>query len=123
MKPHRNILSKIFSFVKEKRFFILLTIESLLLFSLGFSLGFIKGGHIIDRPAMVIDRELIIDTNTTISQQVSAELRYVASSKGKYYYPIDCSLAQNLSEKNKIYFSTKEEAESKGYLKNTKCEY
>ncbi|NMB92140.1 MAG: hypothetical protein GYA31_00750 [Parcubacteria group bacterium] len=122
MKPHRNILSKIFSFVKERRFFILLTIESLLLFSLGFSLGFIKGGHIINRPALIIDKELIINTNTTISQNKQTGYQYVASSKGKYYYPIDCALAENLSEKNKIYFATKEEAEAKGYVYNTKCD-
>jgi hypothetical protein len=125
MTPHRDdILSKIFVFVKKDWFFIVL---ELLLLSFMFSLGFIKGGKIISRPALVIDKELMVNFNdeSVVSNQLTAKGQslFVASSRGKYYYPVDCSLAQNLSEKNKIYFSIKEEAESKGYIQNTKCEY
>lgn len=124
MTPHRdNILSKIFVFVKKDWFFIVL---ELLLLSFVFSLGFIKGGQIISRPALVIDKELIVDFNdeSVASNQLTAKGQslFVASSRGKYYYPVDCSLAQNLSEKNKIYFQSKEEAEAKGYIYNTKCD-
>ena len=125
MMPHRdNILSKIFIFVKKDWFLIL---GELLLLSLVFTTGFIIGGKIITRPPLIIDKELIVnlDDNSTSSGQAinPSQTLFVASSRGKYYYPVDCSLAQNLSEKNKIYFSTKEEAESRGYLKNTRCEY
>ncbi len=125
MLPHRdNILSKIFVFVKKDWFFIVL---ELLLLSFVFSLGFIKGGQIISRPALVVDKELIVNLNeeSTASNQLTTKGQslFVASSRGKYYYPVDCSLAQNLSEKNKIYFQNKEEAESRGYIQNTKCEY
>jgi len=123
--PHRdNILSKIFIFVKKDWFLIL---GELLLLSLVFTTGFIIGGKIITRPPLIIDKELIVnlDDNSTSSGQAinPSQTLFVASSRGKYYYPVDCSLAQNLSEKNKIYFSTKEEAESRGYLQNTRCEY
>jgi hypothetical protein len=125
MKPHQShILSKIFIFVKKDWFLIL---GELLLLSLVFTTGFIIGGKIITRPPLIIDKELIVnlDDNSTSSGQAinPSQTLFVASSRGKYYYPVDCSLAQNLSEKNKIYFSTKEEAESRGYLKNTRCEY
>jgi len=122
--PHRdNILSKIFIFVKKDWFLIL---GELLLLSLVFTTGFIIGGKIITRPPLIIDKELIVnlDDNSTSSGQAinPSQTLFVASSRGKYYYPVDCSLAQNLSEKNKIYFSTKEEAEAKGYIYNTKCD-
>ncbi|MFA5392261.1 MAG: hypothetical protein WC306_01000 [Candidatus Paceibacterota bacterium] len=124
MTPHQDdILSKIFIFVKKDWFFIIL---ELLLLSFMFSLGFIKGGQIISRPPLVIDKELIVDLNdesVVSNQPVKGQSLFVASSQGKYYYPVDCSSAQNLSEKNKIYFSTKEEAESRGYTKNSHCEY
>jgi len=124
MMPHRdNILSKIFIFVKKDWFLIL---GELLLLSLVFTTGFIIGGKIITRPPLIIDKELIVnlDDNSTSSGQAinPSQTLFVASSRGKYYYPVDCSLAQNLSEKNKIYFSTKEEAEAKGYIYNTKCD-
>jgi hypothetical protein len=125
MLPHRiNILTRIFIFVKKDWFWI---IGEILLISFVFSLGFIWGGKIINRPAMVIDKELIVnldESTTTASQKISSpNTIFVASSKGKYYYPLDCSLAENLSEKNKIYFQTKEEAEAKGYLQNSQCAY
>jgi hypothetical protein len=40
---------------------------------------------------------------------------FVASSRGKYVYPVDCSRAKSLSEKNKIFFGTLEEAVKDGY--------
>jgi len=115
MKPHRdNILSKIFIFVKKDWFLIL---GELLLLSLVFTTGFIMGGKIITRPPLIIDQELIVNLDKEIASSL-----FVASSQGKYYYPVDCALAQNLSEKNKIYFQSKEEAEAKGYIYNTKCQ-
>jgi len=128
MKPHRIIIvSKILFFVKRWEKKIIFTIAIFLIASLSFSLGFIKGGQIISRPALVIDKELIVNLNdeSVASDPLTAKGQslFVASSRGKYYYPVDCSLAQNLSEKNKIYFQSKEEAESRRYLQNTKCEY
>jgi hypothetical protein len=46
-----------------------------------------------------------------------SEFLYVASKRGKKYYDINSKSAQTLSEKNKIYFKTKEEAEESGYTK------
>lgn len=46
--------------------------------------------------------------------------RFVASSRGKYFYPINCPQGQGLSEKNKIFFDTMEEAQKAGF-KEYKC--
>ncbi len=46
---------------------------------------------------------------------------YVASSRGKKYYPVDCPAASSLKESNKIYFQSVEEAEGKGYTLSTSC--
>jgi hypothetical protein len=128
MKPHRIIIvSKILFFVKREAKKIMFAIAIFLIASLFFSIGFIMGGKIISRPPLVIDKELIVNLNeeSAASNQLTTKRQslFVASSRGKYYYPVDCSLAQNLSEKNKIYFQSKEEAESRGYIQNTKCEY
>jgi hypothetical protein len=128
MLPHRIIIvSKILFFVKREAKKIMFAIAIFLIASLSFSLGFITGGKIISRPPLVINKELIVNLNeeSAASNQLTTKGQslFVASSRGKYYYPVDCSLAQNLSEKNKIYFQSKEEAESRGYIQNTKCEY
>lgn len=128
MMPHRIIIvSKILFFVKREAKKIMFAIAIFLITSLSFSIGFITGGKIISRPPLVIDKELIVNLNeeSAASDQLTTKGQslFVASSRGKYYYPVDCSLAQNLSEKNKIYFQSKEEAESRGYIQNTKCEY
>ena len=46
---------------------------------------------------------------------------FVASSRGKKYYPIWCSAAKSLSPANKIYFNTEDEATAKGYTKSSSC--
>ncbi len=47
--------------------------------------------------------------------------KYVASRNGKKYYLPSCSGAKSISEANKIWFSTKEEAEKAGYAPATAC--
>jgi hypothetical protein len=123
--PHRlKILTKIAFFVK-KHFW--LCSFAFLIISLSFSSGIIIGANILSRPPIAIEKELIINLKESLAEieaknESLREFSYVASSRGKYYYPIDCNLANNLKEENKIYFKTKEEAEDKGYIYNTKCD-
>jgi len=51
----------------------------------------------------------------TIEITVPAGMRYVASRRGKKYYPVDSASASNLAPANRVYFSTAEEAERAGY--------
>jgi len=124
-----KILTKFCLFVKKNFWLFSL---GFLVISLSFSFGFIIGANIVSRPPFVIEKELIMDISKDISKtdlesslpfkESRGEGLFVASSRGKYYYPADCSLAKNLSEKNKIYFKTREEAESRGYIYNTRCD-
>ena len=46
---------------------------------------------------------------------------FVASKRGKYYYPIKCKKAQGLSPKNMLYFKDKMSAEKAGYIPILGC--
>ncbi len=46
---------------------------------------------------------------------------YVASKNGQVYHLPHCSGAKNISEANKITFTTKEEAEAAGYRPAANC--
>lgn len=47
---------------------------------------------------------------------------YVASKRGKRFYPIECSAASSIVLKNRVYFNTREEAIQKGYSPSPSCE-
>lgn len=51
----------------------------------------------------------------------SAGKIFFASSKGKKYYPLGCSAGRSLKQENRIYFSTREEAEKAGYELSSSC--
>jgi hypothetical protein len=46
---------------------------------------------------------------------------FVASKRGSKYYPADCPAAANLSSKNRIGFSSEDEAKAAGYTRTTSC--
>ncbi len=120
--PHRlKILTKFVLFVKKNLWLFSLGFLSI---TLSFSLGIIIGANIISRPPITIEKQLITKIEepaidkTTITAK---EFPFVASSRGKYYYPVDCNLSNSLKEENKIYFKTQQEAEDRGYIYNTRC--
>ena len=47
--------------------------------------------------------------------------KYVASKNGTKYHLTTCSSGKSISEKNKIWFDTKEEAETAGYTPAANC--
>lgn len=61
----------------------------------------------------------------TTSEQVKTAPKtsgkYVASKNGTKYHLIACASAKNISEKNKVWFDTKQEAETAGYAPATNC--
>jgi len=59
--------------------------------------------------------------NTATASLVSDSKLYVASKNGtKYHFPW-CSGAERIKEENKIWFSSKEEAEKAGYTPAANC--
>lgn len=53
--------------------------------------------------------------------KANAEFPFVASKRGVYYYPINCSKAKSLSVKNMLYFKDKTAAEGAGYKPHSGC--
>lgn len=49
------------------------------------------------------------------------EYQFVASKRGKYYYPKSCSKAKSLSIANMLYFKDKIAAEAAGYVPHSGC--
>jgi len=125
--PHRlKILTKFVVFVKKNlKKNLWLFILGFLSITLSFSLGIVIGAHIISRPSLTIEKELITSIEEPTIEKTTTEHKefpFVASSRGKYYYPVDCSLANGLKEENRIYFKTQQEAKNNGYVYNTRCD-
>lgn len=59
-----------------------------------------------------------ISASNTFTQQTN---KYVASKNGTVYHLPWCSGAQRILDGNKVWFSTKEEAESAGYRPASNC--
>lgn len=68
----------------------------------------------------------ILDNSTALSGAVSEALmslggEYVGSIKGSKYHAPWCSGAKRIKEENKIWFSSKKEAETAGYTPAANC--
>jgi len=59
--------------------------------------------------------------STKIQNSNSTGKNFFASSRGKKYYPIDCSAGKNIKQENRIYFTTGEEAVKAGYELSSAC--
>jgi hypothetical protein len=83
-------------------------------------------GITIEYPTLPAQHALATTTeqnSVTSSSTVSSIDKglYVASRGGKSYYKLTCAGAKKLSEKNKIWFQSKEEAERFGYKPAKNC--
>lgn len=52
-----------------------------------------------------------------IEVNVPADARFVASKRGKKYYPVDASQAKSIAPGNRVYFQTSSQAEAAGYVR------
>ena len=60
-----------------------------------------------------------IDSNSDTN---SSGKSFFASKRGKKYYSVDCSAGKTIKEANKVYFTTREEAEKAGYELSSACQ-
>ncbi len=60
----------------------------------------------------IADRSILTNRITVMAPP---GMRFVASSKGTKYYPVDSAGGQNIVPQNRVYFATAEEAEAAGY--------
>ena len=62
-----------------------------------------------------------VQSQEVIQMGGKEEYVFVASSRGKYYYPKSCSRAKTLSIKNMLYYKDKTTAEAAGYIEYSRC--
>jgi len=74
-----------------------------------------KEGQTVDQAANAVGA-----ANTAFAANSSGKT-FFASSRGKKYYSIGCSAGKTIKQENRIYFSTKEEAERAGYELSSSC--
>lgn len=63
----------------------------------------------------------VIDVASQPAEVVATQANYVASINGTRWYPVECSAASRISEANKIFFTTVDEAEAGGYTRAQNC--
>jgi hypothetical protein len=72
-----------------------------------------------------VDLVQIIGSVERIDESMAKESQetgnYVASRNGTKYYPSGCASANRISDENKVYFDTKEEAINSGYSASSTC--
>lgn len=137
----KHILTQFILFVKTLGKFIRKYIVCLLLFILCFGIGFCIGAKIFVRPSITVngnmfDLNALMAETTNIKEQGLGDVTglvnkmptttlgvsyFVASSRGKNYYPNTCNAANSLSPNNLIKFNTEEEAMAAGYVKSGQC--
>ena len=47
--------------------------------------------------------------------------KFFASSRGKKYYPLDCSAGKSIKASNRVYFESESQAQSAGYELSSSC--
>jgi hypothetical protein len=62
-----------------------------------------------------------VATVIEVQSVTSAEMTYVASKNGTKYHLPNCPGVKQMSEQNKLYFSSKNEAEAAGYTPAANC--
>lgn len=66
-------------------------------------------------PSKQNSAEIGVKQDNTLAKETEAVKRYVASKNSKVFHKPDCSFAAKIKEENKVWFSSIEEAESKGF--------
>jgi len=120
------ILTKTRHFVKENGGILLLGLLVVSVIITVFLLGIITGKNAFKTEPILLEGvtpvdNLLLQANITSLNKTSENGAYVASSKGKMYYPVNCGAANNLKQENRIYFQTAIEAEAAGYKRSTAC--
>lgn len=95
----------------------------LLLGLFSFGLGRLSGSPIV-RPSVALCGSVIGSLGSPQEEKgvvIQQSGTYVASKNGSVYHLPWCSGAQRISEKNKVWFATKNDAEGAGYRPAANC--
>lgn len=84
-----------------------------------------SGGIKIEYPSQNQERGMVQTANvisaTNPVKSTTTAKNFFASTRGSKYYPIACPAGKTLKQENRIYFSTREEAEAAGYALSSSC--
>ncbi len=135
-----HIISKFCVFVKSLGLWLKDNILLILIGFLIFGCGVVTGGRFLRRSPIVTTGEVVntadlktkmevlkvntvkITTTTTLDLEKILSSGFLASKRGKYYYPVGCKLADGLSKANLIYFESEEKAIEAGFIRQIKCD-
>jgi len=99
----------------------------ILVFLIGLGIGLlIKNGQ---SAPIVIDKNMKIglpqQTQFMAQKNIGNGLlgNFLASINGKAYYPKGCTAANKIKEENRIWFTTRQEAEAQGYKPAQNCAF
>lgn len=76
---------------------------------------FIGDEYFVQSGVFVMDASSLFTNEILLVVPDGAE--FVASKRGKKYYPVFSSAGENITPQNRIYFSSTEEAEKSGYVR------
>jgi hypothetical protein len=93
---------------------ILLVVES-------FYMGILIDNYYNSNHSMVIEKGILIASENT-QNDITNELKIVASKSGKRYYFLHCSGVKRIKEANKIYFKSENDAKKRGLTIAANCE-
>lgn len=128
---------RLFGFWRNNEREIILAVGVLLAVLIAFGAGILAGNRRENKPP-AIEEPKIEETISALRQNLetfknedekqprsdtAAAKNFVASKNGKYYYPLDCAGVKKIKEENKIYFTTKEQAEQKGLKPSPYCKW
>lgn len=123
MMSIQDISNKFKSFLGNDSLFT--TVLILLVSTASFGLGRQSVEPAVAMPAQITQTATVLQT-TTLKPEISASpssttIEYVASKNSDKYHLPWCSGAKRISDANKIYFSSKEEATKAGYTPASNC--
>jgi hypothetical protein len=137
MKLMRNSIQEMYtkfkSIISEDLFFyaVLITLSSVLSFGLGrwsVAQKMTLDETVIQAPALIHNSTVATSSNhhktattSTVTPEVRTASKYVGSRSGTKYHLLWCPGAKTIKESNKIYFSSKEEAQKAGYSPAANC--
>lgn len=130
----KSIGERVRAFIAERRDMFARLAELMLIAAIFFGLGILYAEHMpaktmplsIEIPAQVKNTASIVSasasTTADIAQKQTASSEkgaYMASKNGSKYYLVTCK--STIKEANKVYFTTKEDAEKAGFSPSATC--
>ena len=124
----QDISKKLKAFISDDGYFytVLIIVISLLSFGLG-RMSVQEPVHQQQSQIVLTEQSAtvgsITPTSTPTTTKTETIQNFVASKKGTKYHLPTCPGAKQMSEKNKIYFSSEEEAKAAGYTRAKNCKF